>query len=192
MDGRKRAAWVDESIHLDAKPHGIYVLAATITSTNNDLEILRSTLRSLVVKPRRRLHWRDEDNATRSKIISAIVKMDLHHVVIVRNAVDPKRQERARRKCLERLLFELDCRQVKIVWLEHRSESLNKRDLDFIDTMRITGMITDQLRVTFSKPHDEPLLWLPDAVAGVVASSRKTSSLQHQNLLIHTLTKIDI
>ena len=100
-------AWVDESVHLDVVPGGIYVLAATVGEAGAALDGIRGTLRSLIVGPQPRLHWHSELVSTRTRIVATIAELPLEHLVVVREGVDPKRQERARRKCLERLLFEL-------------------------------------------------------------------------------------
>src|SRR5699024_5314278 len=55
--GMGARAWVDESIHLDARPDGIYVLAAAISHEDRDLDDIRRQLRGLVPGRRRRLHW---------------------------------------------------------------------------------------------------------------------------------------
>ena len=184
-------AWVDESVHLDAAPSGLYILAAAIGAAGVSLNPVRDVLRALVVGPHPRLHWRDELESTRAETVDAIAELGLTHVVVVRADVDPKRQERARRKCLERLLFELSSRRVGRVWLEARTPTLNRRDIKLVDAVRSTGILAD-LSVDFARPLEEPLLWVPDAVAGAVASTRKKSRADYRERLAHVLEEIEL
>src|SRR5690625_6260975 len=66
--GMGARVWVDESIHVDARPGGIYVLAAAISHEHLNLDEIRHHLRGLVPGRRRRLHWHAEDDRTRSQI----------------------------------------------------------------------------------------------------------------------------
>ena len=78
--GMGARVWVDESIHVDARPGGIYVLAAAISHEHLNLDEIRHHLRGLVPGRRRRLHWHAEDDRTRSQIFveSRGPKLDGH------------------------------------------------------------------------------------------------------------------
>jgi hypothetical protein len=132
-------------------------------------------MRELVPKPRRRLHWHSEEVTTRSATVDRIAALDLIHVAVVREIADARRQERARRQCLERLLFELDQLGVARVWLESRGSTPDRRDRDLVEALRGSSAVAAELRVGFARPLDEPMLWVPDAVAGAVRLSRRTS-----------------
>src|SRR5699024_2754930 len=80
------------------------------------------------------------------------------------------KQDRARRKCLDRLLFELDQRDVIGLWLESRQAVLNRRDQETVEAARGSRIITRKLNVKHAQPVDEPMLWLPDAVAGMTTA----------------------
>jgi hypothetical protein len=80
--------------------------------------------------------------------------------------MDKTKQERARRCCLERLLHELGLLAVSQVWLESRSAKPDRRDLKRVDSGRRRRLIPSELQVDFARPKVEPMLWLPDAVAG--------------------------
>jgi hypothetical protein len=170
-------AWVDESIHTpdERTATGLYVVAAAIGDADG-VEPTREVLRSLVPRRQVRLHWRDEEKGgpRRRKILDAIAASDVANVVVVGAPLDPRNQERARRKCLERLLWEL-CEnwEVATVWLESRTSSLNRKDMKLVDALRGGGTLGPGTRVEFGLPSQEPMLWIPDAVAGCVADARK-------------------
>lgn len=69
---------------------------------------------------------------------------------------------------MERLLHELRLLAVTHVWLETRTASLNGHDRRMLDALRGRHVIPGALMVDFAQPDQEPMLWLPDAVAGAV------------------------
>lgn len=91
--------------------------------------------------------------------------MDIAAIVTVGSPMERSKQERARRCCLERLLYELDQFGVSEAWLESRTAVQDRRDLRLVDTARRKRLISHSLQVSFARPAGEPLLWLPDAVA---------------------------
>ncbi|MFT4187772.1 MAG: hypothetical protein QM621_04250 [Aeromicrobium sp.] len=101
--------------------------------------------------------------------------MDLVHLAVVTPA-DGKRQERARRKCLERLLRELNHRGVTHAWIESRPGHLDAEDRAMVAALIGAHVIPTSFRVGFIRPLDEPMLWLPDAIAGLAADQRAGGS----------------
>ncbi|RPF20537.1 hypothetical protein [Myceligenerans xiligouense] len=164
-------AWVDESMRMSqpGRP-GAYFLAAAVAEPSV-CEPVRESLRELVLRGADRLHWRHESAPRQAKIASVIAEHDLVHLVVVGSPLDSRKQERARRHCMERLLFELEDLEVSRVWLERRTKPLNTRDMLLIDTARIKGIISPRLTVDFADPCVEPMLWTPDAVAGIVGQA---------------------
>ena len=191
MTGPDLHAWVDESVHLDAPDGGIYVLAAAIGHPGVELDGMRETLRALVPSRQTRLHWHTESDASRRRIIDAIASMNLVQLVVVRVHVDPRRQERSRRKCMERLLFELSDRHVREAWLEGRDAALNRRDATLVEALRGSRSISSDLRVDFARPLDEPMLWVPDSVAGAVALAHKAGRRDYRDMLAASLSEIE-
>lgn len=185
-------AWVDESIHTPDRrtPTGLYVLAAAIgyPSTADDT---REALRSLVPKRQVRLHWRD-DAPMHGKVVDAIAASGVANVVVVGSPLDPRNQERARRKCLERLLWELcETWDASTVWLESRTASLNKKDMRLVDALRGQGALSGRIRVEIELPSREPMLWVADAIAGCVAAARKGDA-SHLDTVIDMVQQIDV
>ncbi|PUB22264.1 hypothetical protein C8K30_113134 [Promicromonospora sp. AC04] len=93
---------------------------------------------------------------------------------------------------MERLLYELDQMGVTKVWLETRHESLNRRDTTMAAALYSQQMISKNLRVDFGRPKEEPMLWVPDAVAGAVSAARHASEVEIRLLLGDAVLEIDI
>ncbi|NPC98243.1 hypothetical protein [Nocardioides sp. zg-DK7169] len=186
-------AWVDESIHAPGAEHsGMYVLASVVADPEG-CDHPRDSLVRLVPRGRGRLHWRDEDTPLREKVTAVIAECDFASVVVVgARWANPKAQERARRHCMRRLLFELEQLGVSQVWLESRTSSLNKRDLQLVNALRSENAISAALRVDFGLPSVEPMLWVPDAIAGAVAGARKGSRAGHRQVLGSMVQEIEI
>ena len=176
-------AWVDESIQAPRREQpGVYYLAAAVADPD-ECEPTREVLRGLVRRRHGRLHWRDELPDQQEKIAVAIGSQDLAHVIVVATPVDTRRQERARRLCMQRLLFELDQLGVAQVWLETRHDSLNRRDVVMVDALRSNGTISSAIHVDFAKPKDDPMLWVSDAVAGIISLARRGRRLELRHAL---------
>lgn len=185
--GMGARAWVDESIHLDVEAGGIYVLAAAIIHEDRDLDDIRRQLRRLVPRRQVRLHWHTEGEGARMRVIDTIAELRLEHVVVIRAGVDPKRQERARRKGLERLVFELSQRAVAQMIVESRGPKLDGHDRDLMAAQRGFQAAGSDINVSFARPLEEPMLWIPDAVAGAIALARSGRESRYYNTLIDTL-----
>ena len=167
--GQESHAWIDESVHTQGPSPGFYLLAAAIEDSSA-AEPTRGLLRRLTTSPTGRLHWNSETSATRQLVTRTIGTLDVNHLVVVTEA-ENRRQERARRKCLQRLLFELDQRDVTRAWIESRQAAQDRRDQEMVEAMRGTGALHNTLRAHFAKPLDDPMLWIPDAVAGMTLAA---------------------
>jgi len=164
-------AWVDESVIIDrgGKP-GTYTLAAAVADPTA-CDDIRVGLRSLTPGRAERLHWAHESPKRRDAIAAFLATIDMAAVVVVGTPMIGRKQERARRCCLERLLFELGKCGVTEVWLESRSAAPDRRDIKLVDSARNKGLMPLELQVRFGRPKEEPMLWIPDAVAGAVTAA---------------------
>lgn len=151
---------------------GMYLLAATIADPAN-CDHARDVLRGLLPGRAPRLHWKDSDRRSRRRISTVVAELNLMHTVVIGVPLDQQRQERARRLCMQRLLHELNQLDVSHVWVESRTHSLNRRDMRMIDALRSQRVIPDSLTLDFALPSSEPMLWLPDVVAGAVGLYRR-------------------
>ncbi|TDU90240.1 hypothetical protein EV138_3825 [Kribbella voronezhensis] len=164
-------AWVDESIIVDrTTSQGSYTLAAAVADPTT-CDDIRAGLRSLTPSRAERLHWAHESPKLRDAIAEFLTTIDIAAVVVVGSPMVGPKQERARRCCLERLLYELGRCGVTEVWLESRSATPDRRDIKLVDSARRKGLILTGQRVRFGRPKAEPMLWIPDAVAGAVTAA---------------------
>jgi hypothetical protein len=166
------SAWVDESIIVGSERHpGAYTLASVITDATA-VDDLRDVVRALRERKVVRLHWATESAKRRDLIAHAIAGLDIAAIVALGSPVHRHKQERARRCCLECLLYGLEDFGVTQVWLESRRVAQDRRDRSLADSARDKGLISHDLAVDFALPLQEPMLWLPDAVAGAVTAAQ--------------------
>ncbi|WP_432932008.1 hypothetical protein ACQPZZ_13345 [Microbispora sp. CA-135349] len=147
---------------------GLYVLAAVIVPAGRAAEH-RAVLRDLLLAKQPRLHWRDEGRKRRLEIARAIAALSLTTAIVIGTGLLPAKQRRARRKCLERLLWQLALHGVRQVVMERRNTEGDKEDLDLVNALRAQQALPHDMNVEWGDPLIEELLWLPDVVAGTVA-----------------------
>ena len=160
-----RTGYIDESLRIH---QGLYVLAAVIIA-DADADRHRQALRGLLYRRQLRLHWRDESTRRRSQLIAAACQLRHTGAVVIAAGVGPGRQERARRKCIERLLGELASRGIASVVFERRHKELDARDRAMIAALQRQQSLPAALHATWQPPAGEPLLWLPDIAAGAAS-----------------------
>jgi hypothetical protein len=165
-------AFVDESMRLRPNNQGTYLLAAVVCAPVA-CDPVREMLRSLRYRRQPRLHWNAEESPRKAKIAECIGSLHLAATVVIGMPLAKSKQERARAKCMEALLPEMQARGVSQVFLEARTPSLIRRDMRLVDAIRAKGLITPGIRVDTALPSQEPMLWLPDAVAGAVNAARE-------------------
>ena len=160
MEHSKIYAWGDESIRAFANPP-VYLLAATIVSPDEPLEVLSE------IKPNnaKKLHWRDMSVKLRVRSISALSEIKHSTTIVIGSPLPKRKQERARRKCLERLLPELESRGVETLVLESRDEEKNKKDIALLLALRTKGYV-GKIDITHKPAEKEPRLWIPDQLLG--------------------------
>ncbi len=119
-------AWIDERMHVDLHAdRGTFILAAVVGDPAG-CEPMRDLLRGLLRGRNQRLHWREENTAGRTAIASALGSTELGAVVAVGTPMRNRRQERARRMCMEALLPALEGFGIARVIVEARTTSLTR------------------------------------------------------------------
>ncbi len=126
----------------------------------------------LRVKGERKLHWYHETPKRRRWIVDTLAELAALHLVVVRAGLPGERSEKRRRKCLEKLLYELHRAGVGHVSVEARQQKQNGRDRDLLAALRARRQLPAILRMDHVDGPAEPLLWAPDAVAGAVVADR--------------------
>jgi hypothetical protein len=173
-----KTAYIDESLRVR---HGLYVLAAVIVA-DTDADHHRAALRTLLLRGQLRLHWRDESTTRRSQLITAMSALRHTGAIVIATDAAARRQERARRKCIERLLTELASRAITTAVFERRRPDLDARDRTMIAALRYQQALPAAFRATWQQASDEPLLWLPDIAAGAASLAETGDDTYWTNL----------
>lgn len=181
-------AWVDESMHVMA---GLYLLAAVVCDPAG-CKPVRESMRSLLDVDQPRLHWGTESPERREAIVDQVAQIDMAAVVVIGTPMLKSKQERARAICMESLTVALAGMGVSRVWLEERTPSLNDRDARLVDSIRGKQLIPPQMRINVQKPTQEPMLWLPDIVAGAVGAARVRDQPQYLARIQSMVTEMAI
>lgn len=147
-----------------------YILGAAICATDV-LDQTRADARLLLLKGQRKPHWRDESPKRRQQILDQIIAMPLEHVVVFRDSQTTERQERRRRLSMQGLLPMLDDRGIEHATFESRGKADDARDRHLLDSVRASHGISSQLRLYHTKGPLEPMLWIADAVCGMVSTN---------------------
>ena len=168
---RRLLAWVDESGSSGLRDPGTYLLAAAVSDSDAEDEG-RDRMQALLLPGQVKVHWRDESERRRAQIVGAVAGLSLEHVVVVRSGATGERPERRRRKCMERLLYELEQRGVDDVVLESRGPDDDQRDVEMVNALRGQKRLSPQVRLSHRVGRNEPMLWIPDAVCGAVVAAR--------------------
>ncbi|HEX5494706.1 MAG TPA: DUF3800 domain-containing protein [Mycobacteriales bacterium] len=164
-------AYVDESeSNQRVDPH-TYLLAAALVHDEHAADV-RAEVRGLLRPGQRKLHWRDESTESRARIIKTIAALPALHVVVVRTGRDGEPIERRRRKCFERLAYELAARDIDHIAAEARQSKNNLREMDHVKRLRAVGAVRAGMRLSHVPGPNEPLLWIADVVAGAMTAAR--------------------
>ena len=161
-------AYIDESSALRPPDRQEYMVCAAIIDSQN-VQRVREELRPLLLPGQVKLHWTDERNGRRRKIVETLSGIDSMQAIITHQSKVSRKTERHRRKCLEQMYFELSEMHVHNVTLESRQEAQNKLDLAHIVALQGQGQ-SASIRLRHVRGGDDPLLWIPDAVLGALNS----------------------
>jgi len=158
-------AFVDESLR--AAGDGLYMVAAVVV-VDGDIEASRRAAQNVLLARQRRFHWRNESERQRLRMLEVISTLDATALAYSR-ALRGERQERARALCIERMLWDLREMGVSEVVFESRGRGNNK-DARTIANAQRAGVAAKTMRYRFERPEEEPMLWIPDAVAGAASA----------------------
>ncbi|GIH72631.1 hypothetical protein [Sphaerimonospora thailandensis] len=156
-------AYIDESLRRRPHDDSVYAMAAVIIDSADHGDV-RTELESLRLGKSPRLHWRDESPARQLAITERLVNMPIQGIVTVYLHGKEVRTERARRRCLERLLIEVEQTGVSTVVIESRSPEQDHLDRGLLTGLRTANVLPKSLTVIWKPSVSEPLLWAADAV----------------------------
>lgn len=165
-------AYLDES---EPEPRfgsvGTYLVAAALIE-DVDQEQSRAVVDGLRLPGQKKLHWTHENHKRRAVVAEAVGRLHALHLLVVRvdEAAGP---ERRRRQCLTRLLPEIYAAGVVDVRMESRERKQNARDVELLNGLRSRRLVGPELRIEHQPGPSDPLLWVPDVVAGAVGAQRR-------------------
>jgi hypothetical protein len=168
-------AFADESYH-EASSGGFYVLAAAVFDPVSH-DLARTAMCEIRgTRNTNKRHWYEMDAQQRSEAAKIVAGLNGIHVVTIGTPVPHKRQERARAKCLQRLVLELYDLGVTELLIESRNRRLDQRDVNTITGVRHSLSKGARFHLSHVSGSDEPLLWVADIVAGSVRANRQGQS----------------
>lgn len=146
--------FVDES-----KTKGYTMVAAVVAA--GDLTALRRDVRSLVLPGQRRIHFTKEADDRKRMILSKLVGFGAQAHILHCAA---KTQARSREACLEGLVALAKANDHTRIVIE-RDESIELTDRRILFREVNRQGLGETLTYAHEAPHQEPLLWIADAVA---------------------------
>lgn len=145
--------FVDES-----KEGGTLVTAALVNT--RELDLARKTLRGLIMRGQRRLHFTHERDSRRQQILDAVLPLTAE-VTIYDGSAHPRRRQRD--ACLEALVADLAAASRRMLVLE-QDDSVLAADRRLL-YRRVRELGCEDLVYRHHRAHEEPLLAIPDAIA---------------------------
>jgi hypothetical protein len=128
---------------------------------------LRRNLRKLLLPNERRLHIRKSDRPQRLRILGTIAGWDFDARVYECHHRESVGTEAARQLGVERLVRDVQDTGVDTTMFIERREGADDRDRSTIIRARQRRPSLDFQHL---RPTDDPLLWLPDAIAWAVGA----------------------
>lgn len=145
-------AFVDES-----KERGFLLVAACVPAA--DVAAARKSLRALLMRNQRRLHFNDEGVARRRKIVDVVTAIGVEALVYSTTS-----DRDARERCMRALVADLARTGVSRLIVE-RDDSIAELDQRVLyEEVRAAGL-HGTIEYHLLRAHEEMLLALPDAVA---------------------------
>lgn len=172
----KRSAFIDESSSHRSLDPNTYILAAAIYDSESSLDA-SPTMKALLLPGQSKVHWHDEDDRRRLRLVHEVARLDGIGLIIVRNGLPGEKDERRRRLCSERMYYELQQNGVQHAVFESRGPADDRRDRTHLDTLKARKQIGGPFRIDHVAGRLEPLLWVPDILCGAMSQARTGNNL---------------
>lgn len=163
-----RVSWPSTAFVDESESQNLYLLAAVIIQDRAADELRPAVDAMRLAGPK--LHWTKESDQRRQQVVAAVVRLAIPALVVLGTR---EIGERARRKSLRRMLWELDQRGVERVVFEARERRQNARDMELIAHLLRSHELRGPLHTDHVAGRVEPLLWLADVVAGAIRAHRE-------------------
>lgn len=155
-------AWGDESVRLLAdKP--MYLMAACILPRPPKDAIAK--IARLMPSNAKKIHWRDMGLKAQKQSLQILSEVPHATSIVVATPLNSRKQERARRKCLETLRPHLEQEGVSVLTLESRGSFADKKDIDFLLYLRRSRVI-ETIDMGHAEGAAEDRLSIPDQILG--------------------------
>lgn len=159
---------IDESTPESAR--GIhYVIGAAVLLEPAQREEVRERLLKLMEGRQTPFHWKREGVQKRGRMIELIGDLEVGVFATVHHPVARARQEVARRQSLETLVPTLVREGVSELVIESRGPQ-DAKDRQALVELGHAGLCPADIQYSFDA-KTEPLVWLPDAVAGLLSEA---------------------
>lgn len=175
------SAFIDESSALRSEDRQEYLICAAVIPLDSADE-LREKLLPLRMKGQIKLHWSDEDEPRRRKIVSAVAELEPMSAIVTHASQPQRKTERFRRKCLETIYYELSNMGVHDVVCESRMANQDKADVAHLLKLRNQKILLPEFDITHCRGGDDPLLWLPDVFLGAINANHSGNSEYYEAL----------
>jgi hypothetical protein len=171
--------FIDESIH---RGESVYILAC-VTLDDFRAETLRTEIRRELLLPGQiRFHWRSENAERRTLALELLAEAHDTAYAYVCSRLQECGDRRARALCFKQLMWDARVEHISGLTFESRQSHNDQIDRATIIGLQRSRIGSPSLFYDFKTPVDEPLLWLPDVMAGAIAASRTGNNLYDDSL----------
>jgi hypothetical protein len=147
-------------VFVDESERREYLVCAVVV--RGDVGRLRTSVRRLCRPGQRRVHFSKESDPRRRSVLSALVELGVQ----ARVYTSPSSVKESREMCLSALIADIAPGGAERLVIESR------RTMDHLDDAVIKAALrrsgTGRLTFQHATAHQEPLLWLPDAIGWAV------------------------
>ena len=185
-------AFADESFRRCADGRGLFLLTAVVVPDDRQDEI-RQALRRRVAPGQQRWHFRTESTASRRRFLRTIAELGQLGITASTYCcptASQRKSERSRARLVWNLVGDLAQRDVHALVLESRQDHNDRKDRREIHWAVSAGVASAKLVYVHGLPVQEPLLWLPDAIAGAAGISIADGSNELVSLLPTPLREV--
>ncbi len=158
-------ALIDESN--PARPGGQLLVVSSVIVLTEDRHEIRERALDVVARRKRVFRWRQDGRTVKGRMVALLNEHAVAGISRVAYPVAPKQLEASRSRVLGSLLVDLVEEGVDEVVIESRSEA-DHFDRATLANLAANRSVPDDLDVSWVGKL-EPLLWLADAAAGIVA-----------------------
>jgi hypothetical protein len=171
--------FVDESLHRDA---GLYILSCVTIDDYRTVSLRAEIRQELLLPGQKRFHWRGENAERRTLALELLAEVHDTAYAYVCSRLQECGDGRARALCFKKLMWDARMEHISGITFESRQPHNDQIDRATIIGLQRSRIAPSSLVYDFKTPVDEPLLWLPDVMAGAIAASTTGNDLYADSL----------